>query len=70
MRGLDNAAINTFKVPSLELMENAGRRTVDIMLDKYGDPQARELQFLSAPATMVATALLLPGFLLPEWPVQ
>ena len=29
MRSLDEAAINTHKVPSLELMENAGRGTVE-----------------------------------------
>ena len=29
MRGLDNAAINLYSVPSLELMENAGKGTAD-----------------------------------------
>ena len=49
MRGLDFAAINTFNVPSLELMENAGRRTVEVMLDKFGDPLGRTVAIFVGP---------------------
>ena len=49
MRGLDNAAINRFNIPSLALMESAGRRTVEIMLDKYGDPQDKTVAIFVGP---------------------
>jgi hydroxyethylthiazole kinase-like uncharacterized protein yjeF len=49
MRGLDNTAINNFNVSSLELMENAGSRTVEVMLEKYGDPMGRTVVVFAGP---------------------
>ena len=49
MRNLDNAAIHTFHIPSLELMENAGCRTVEVMLDRYGDPLGKTVSIFVGP---------------------
>lgn len=63
MRGLDNAAINTFKIPSLELMENAGRRTVEIMLDKYGEPQGKKVAIFVGPGNNGGDGLVIARLL-------
>ena len=63
MRGLDNAAINTFKVPSLELMENAGRRTVEVMLDRYGDPQGKRVAVFAGPGNNGGDGLVTARYL-------
>ena len=63
MRDLDNAAINTFKVPSLELMENAGRRTVEIMLDRYGDPQNKRVAIFVGPGNNGGDGLVIARLL-------
>lgn len=49
MRNLDAVAINDFGVPSLELMENAGRLTVEAMVDCYGDLGGRTVSILVGP---------------------
>ena len=49
MRGLDNGAIHKYNVPSLALMENAGRRTVEVMLDRYGDPLGKNIAIFVGP---------------------
>ncbi|MDX1776461.1 MAG: NAD(P)H-hydrate dehydratase [Desulfobulbales bacterium] len=63
MRGLDNAAINTFKIPSLELMENAGRRTVEVLLEKYGDPQGRQVAVFAGPGNNGGDGLVIARLL-------
>jgi NAD(P)H-hydrate epimerase len=63
MRNLDYAAINTFKVPSLELMENAGRRTVEVMLDKYGDPQGKRVAIFVGPGNNGGDGLVIARLL-------
>ena len=63
MRGLDSAAINTFKVPSLELMENAGRRTVEIMLEEYGDPQGKKTAIFVGPGNNGGDGLVIARLL-------
>jgi len=63
MRYLDNIAINVFKVPSLELMENAGRRTVEAMLDRYGDPQGKMVAIFVGPGNNGGDGLVIARLL-------
>ena len=63
MRSLDNAAIDTFHVPSLELMENAGRCTVDVMLDRYGDPLGKTVTIFVGPGNNGGDGLVIARLL-------
>jgi len=63
MRGLDNAAINTSHIPSIELMENAGRRTVDVMLEKYGDPMGQTVAVFAGPGNNGGDGLVIARLL-------
>ena len=63
MRDLDKAAINTFGVPSLALMENAGRRTVEVMLDRYGDPQGKRIAIFVGPGNNGGDGLVIARLL-------
>jgi hydroxyethylthiazole kinase-like uncharacterized protein yjeF len=63
MRGLDTAAINNYKVPSLELMENAGRRTVEVMLDRYGDPLGKTVAIFVGPGNNGGDGLVIARLL-------
>jgi len=63
MRGLDDAAINTYKVPSLQLMENAGRMTVEIMLEKYGNPEGMEVAIFVGPGNNGGDGLVIARLL-------
>ena len=63
MRGLDRAAINTFKIPSLELMENAGRGTVEVMLANYGDPQGKNVAVFVGPGNNGGDGLVIARLL-------
>jgi hydroxyethylthiazole kinase-like uncharacterized protein yjeF len=63
MRSLDNAAINTFRVPSLELMENAGRRTVEVILEHYGDPQGKRVGIFVGPGNNGGDGLVIARLL-------
>ena len=63
MRGLDAAAIQKFKVESLELMENAGRRTVEVMLDRFGDPLGKTTAIFVGPGNNGGDGLVLARLL-------
>ena len=63
MRSLDSAAINTFRVPSLDLMENAGGRTVEVMLEKFGDPQGRRFAIFVGPGNNGGDGLVIARLL-------
>jgi NAD(P)H-hydrate epimerase len=63
MRGLDNAAIDRFNVPSLALMESAGRRTVEIMLEKYGDPHDKTVAIFVGPGNNGGDGLVIARLL-------
>lgn len=63
MRGLDDAAINIFNIPSLQLMENAGSMTVEIMLEKYGDPEGREVGIFVGPGNNGGDGLVIARLL-------
>ncbi|MBW2467274.1 MAG: NAD(P)H-hydrate dehydratase [Deltaproteobacteria bacterium] len=63
MQGLDYSAIHNYKVPSLELMENAGCRTVDIMLDRYGDPLGRTVVIFVGPGNNGGDGLVIARLL-------
>ena len=63
MRGLDNTAINNYKVPSLELMENAGRRSVEIIIDRYGDPLGKHVAIFVGPGNNGGDGLVIARLL-------
>ena len=63
MRGLDNTAIQNYNVPSLELMENAGRRTIDVMLDRYGDPLGKQVAIFVGPGNNGGDGLVIARLL-------
>jgi len=63
MRGLDSAAIHTFSVPSLDLMENAGRRTVEVMQAQYGDPFGRTVGIFVGPGNNGGDGLVIARLL-------
>jgi len=49
MRSLDAMAINRFGIPSIVLMENAGRGTVDAMVRHLGDPANQVVSIFVGP---------------------
>ena len=49
MQGLDRATINEIGIPGLLLMENAGLRTVDFLVRKFGDPCRKVVTILVGP---------------------
>ena len=63
MRSLDRTAIDTFKIPSLELMENAGCGTVEVMLAKYGDPQGKKVAVFAGPGNNGGDGLVIARLL-------
>jgi hydroxyethylthiazole kinase-like uncharacterized protein yjeF len=63
MRSLDNTAINTYKVPSLDLMENAGRKSVEVMLDRYGDPLGKTVAIFVGPGNNGGDGLVITRLL-------
>ena len=63
MRALDNTAINNYSVPSLELMENAGRRTVEVIIDRYGDPLGKQVAIFVGPGNNGGDGLVIARLL-------
>ena len=63
MQGVDREAIHTYKIPSLELMENAGRGTVEAILDSYGDPQGRKIAVFVGPGNNGGDGLVIARLL-------
>jgi NAD(P)H-hydrate epimerase len=63
MRGLDNAAIHEFKIPSLELMENAGHGTVEVMLEMFGDPLGKTAAIFVGPGNNGGDGLVIARLL-------
>lgn len=63
MRGLDSAAIQTWGIPSLALMENAGRRTVEVMLARYGDPEGSTVAIFAGPGNNGGDGLVIARLL-------
>jgi NAD(P)H-hydrate epimerase len=63
MRGLDSAAINTFKVPSLDLMENAGHGTVNAIVNLYGDPLGKTIAIFVGPGNNGGDGLVIARLL-------
>lgn len=43
MRAIDRCAIEEFKIPSLVLMENAGRGIAEAVLDRFSDPAGQKV---------------------------
>jgi len=63
MRGLDEAAINKFNVPSLDLMENAGRGAVDAIIRLYGDPLGKTAAIFVGPGNNGGDGLVIARLL-------
>lgn len=63
MRALDYTATNNYNVPSLELMENAGQRTVEVMVEKYGDPLGRTAAIFVGPGNNGGDGLVIARLL-------
>jgi NAD(P)H-hydrate epimerase len=63
MRSLDEAAINKYKVLSLELMENAGHRTVEVMLRRFGDPLGKKVSIFVGPGNNGGDGLVIARLL-------
>lgn len=63
MRNLDAATINDFGVPSLELMENAGRLTVEAMVDRYADLAGRTVSVFVGPGNNGGDGLVIARYL-------
>ncbi|MBW2485699.1 MAG: NAD(P)H-hydrate dehydratase, partial [Deltaproteobacteria bacterium] len=63
MQGVDREAIHTYKIPSLELMENAGRGTVEAILDSYGDLQGRKIAVFVGPGNNGGDGLVIARLL-------
>jgi len=63
MRALDNSAINNYSVPSLELMENAGRLTVEVIIDRYGDPLGKQVVIFVGPGNNGGDGLVIARLL-------
>jgi ADP-dependent NAD(P)H-hydrate dehydratase / NAD(P)H-hydrate epimerase len=49
MRTLDSIAINQYSIPSIVLMENAGRGTVTAICKEFGNPAGRDIIILIGP---------------------
>ena len=49
MRKLDNAAIHEFGIPGIVLMENAGRKTCDGLIGRYGNPAGKRAVIFAGP---------------------
>lgn len=49
MRDLDRVAINDFGIPGIVLMENAGRKTCDMLIDQYGNPEGEKVVVFAGP---------------------
>jgi ADP-dependent NAD(P)H-hydrate dehydratase / NAD(P)H-hydrate epimerase len=49
MRTLDSAAINEFGIPGIVLMENAGRKTCDMLIELYGNPEGKKVVVFAGP---------------------
>jgi NAD(P)H-hydrate epimerase len=63
MRGLDEAAINKYSVPSIDLMEKAGHGTVDVMLRLYGDPLGKAIAIFVGPGNNGGDGLVIARLL-------
>lgn len=49
MQAIDRTAIEEVGIPGVVLMENAGRRTVELLVDRFGEPRAREVAVFAGP---------------------
>jgi len=49
MRALDGAAVKDYGIPSILLMENAGRATVEAVVHRFGDPAGRRVLVFAGP---------------------
>jgi ADP-dependent NAD(P)H-hydrate dehydratase / NAD(P)H-hydrate epimerase len=58
MRNLDSAAINEFGIPSIVLMENAGRKTCDMLINRYGIPEGEKIFVFAGPGNNGGDALV------------
>jgi len=63
MQNLDGTAINQYHVPGLELMENAGRSTVEAIAARYGSPVDKRIAILVGPGNNGGDGLVIARLL-------
>lgn len=64
MQGLDQATITEIGIPGLLLMENAGLRTVDYLVRKFGDPHKQIISVFVGPGNNGGDGLVIARHLL------
>ncbi len=63
MRALDETAINTFGIPGMVLMENAGRNCAETIIRAHGDPQAKKAVIFVGPGNNGGDGLVIARYL-------
>lgn len=63
MRALDESAINAFSVSGMVLMENAGRSTVEAMVNSFGDPMGKKCIIFAGPGNNGGDGLVIARLL-------
>ena len=63
MRALDETAINTFGIPGMVLMENAGHNCTESIVRAYGDPQAKKAVIFIGPGNNGGDGLVIARYL-------
>jgi hydroxyethylthiazole kinase-like uncharacterized protein yjeF len=63
MQDLDAAAINQYNIPGIELMENAGRSTVDAIVARFGSPAGKRVTIFVGPGNNGGDGLVIARLL-------
>ena len=61
IRKLDRSAIEEYGIPGAVLMENAGRGSARILLDRFGEAYQTGVTIVAGTATTAVTGLLSPA---------
>jgi len=63
MQGLDATAIQQYHIPGIELMENAGRSTVEAIVTRFGSPVDKRITILVGPGNNGGDGLVIARLL-------